>query len=222
MLSLNGKTNDDLYRVMIVDDHALVRRGIRSLVTDMEKWEVCGEASNGIEALRILPELAPDIVILDISMPSMTGIDVAIEMRKLLPNVEILVLTMHEAEHFVIEALRAGARGYLHKTETEEELAAALKALSRHRPYFSATISETLLRSFVNKETLGDQLQLTPRERQIVKLVAEGKSNKVIANMLNVSVKTVETHRSSAMRKVNANSTAELTIYAVRNNLIEL
>jgi DNA-binding NarL/FixJ family response regulator len=207
---------------MLVDDHVLVRRGVHFLLDEYPEWHVCAEASGGQEALALAAEERPDIVVLDVSMPLMSGIDVAVQLRKLLPKVEILMLTLHESEQFVGDALRAGVRGYLLKSETEEELILALRALSNHRPYFSGNISETLLKRYVDSAPSSDVGQLTPRERQIVKLVAEGMTNKHVARFLSVSVKTVETHRSSAMRKVGANSSADLTLYAARNGLVEL
>ncbi|MGZ8312490.1 MAG: LuxR C-terminal-related transcriptional regulator, partial [Allosphingosinicella sp.] len=137
-------------------------------------------------------------------------------------EVEILFLTMHDNERIVADALRAGARAYVLKSECDNKLIEALRALARHQPYFAASVSETLLENYLNAHASCDPMQLTPRERQIVKLVAEGNSNKVIASILNVSVKTVETHRSSAMRKVGAKSSADLALYAARNRLVQI
>jgi DNA-binding NarL/FixJ family response regulator len=166
--------------------------------------------------------MQPDIVVMDLSMPKLGGIDATIQLRKILKGVEILILTMHESDRLVGQALRAGARGYLLKSESEDKLIEALEALARHQPYFSASVSETLLQGYLSAEAALDPKQLTPRERQIVKLVAEGKTNKHIALILSVSIKTVETHRSSAMHKVGAKSSADLTLYAARNDLVEL
>jgi DNA-binding NarL/FixJ family response regulator len=209
-------------RVMLVDDHMVVRRGVRALIESVWGWEVCAEASDGHEALKIAAEVQPNIVVIDVSMPKVGGIDATIQLRKLLPGVEVLILTMHESDQLVGQALRAGARGYLLKSESEEKLMEALEALSRHQPYFSPSVSETLLHGYLNSEPASDPKQLTPRERQIVKLVAEGNTNKRIAIILSVSIKTVETHRSSAMHKVGAKSSADLTLYAARNDLVQL
>jgi DNA-binding NarL/FixJ family response regulator len=209
-------------RVMLVDDHMVVRRGVRALIESASGWHVCAEASEGHEAISIAADAKPDIIVMDLSMPKVGGIDATMQLRKILPGVEVLILTMHESDQLVGQALRSGARGYLLKSESEEKLIEALEALSRHQPYFSPTVSETLLQGYLNSEPAADPKQLTPRERQIVKLVAEGKTNKRIALILNVSIKTVETHRSAAMHKVGAKSSADLTLYAARNNLVEL
>jgi DNA-binding NarL/FixJ family response regulator len=209
-------------RVMLVDDHTVVRRGLRALIESVPGWEVCAEASEGHEALLIAVEMRPDIVVMDLSMPKLGGIDAAMQLRKLLPGIEVLILTMHESGPLVAQALRAGARGYLLKSESEDRLMEALEALAHHDPYFSASVSETLLQGYLSIDSSSDPKALTPRERQIVKLVAEGKTNKRIAIVLRVSIKTVETHRASAMHKVGARSSADLTLYAVRNDLVEV
>ncbi len=209
-------------RVMLADDHAVVRRGLRTLIEGVPGWEVVAEAANGTEAVALAVEAKPDILIMDLSMPGLGGVDATLEVRKKLPQVEILILTMHESDRLAGQALRAGARGYLLKGESEDKLLEALEALSRHQPYFSPSVSETLLQGYLHSETSHDLKQLTPRERQIVKLVAEGKSNKTIAAILNLSIKTVETHRSAAMHKVGARSAADLTLYAARNDLVQL
>jgi DNA-binding NarL/FixJ family response regulator len=222
MIASASRGPPDPKRVMLVDDHTVVRRGLRSLIESVPGWEVCAEASEGHEAILVAVEMQPDIVVMDLSMPKLGGIDATIQLRKILKGVEILILTMHESDRLVGQALRAGARGYLLKSESEDKLIEALEALSRHQPYFSASVSETLLQGYLSAEAALDPKQLTPRERQIVKLVAEGKTNKHIALILSVSIKTVETHRSSAMHKVGAKSSADLTLYAARNDLVEL
>jgi DNA-binding NarL/FixJ family response regulator len=219
---LNASEPPGRKRLMLVDDHEIVRRGIRALVTTRPEWVVVGEASDGMEAIRIAEEVQPDLVVLDISMPKVSGLDVIIQLKKLLPKIEILVLTMHESERVMAQALRAGARGYLLKTESGNKLLEALTALSRHQAYFSSAVSEALLKSYLHSDTGQDYEQLTPRERQIVKLVAEGNSNKQIAAMLEVGIKTVETHRAAAMRKIGANSSADLALYAARNALVQM
>jgi DNA-binding NarL/FixJ family response regulator len=217
--STNGR---DPTRVMIVDDHLVVRRGIISLINDDPTFTVVAEADDGYQALALAKEAHPDIMILDVSMPRISGIDVAIQLRKTMPEIEILFLTMHANESIVADALRAGARGYLLKSDCDSRLIDALRALARHQPYFAPAISETLLGNYLGHHQTYDPQQLTPRERQIVTLVAEGNSNKVIALILNVTVKTVETHRSSAMRKVGAKSSADLALYAARNHLVQI
>lgn len=207
---------------MVVDDHTVVRRGVRTLIESVDGWEVCAEADEGHGALAIAEEVQPDIIILDLSMPSLGGIDATVQLRKLLPNVEILILTMHESDNLVGQAFRAGARGYLLKSESDDKLMEALEALWRHKPYLSPNVSETLLQGYLSIDPSVDPKHLTPRERQIVKLVAEGNTNKRIAIILDVSIKTVETHRSAAMRKLGAKSSADLTLYAARNDLVQL
>jgi DNA-binding NarL/FixJ family response regulator len=207
---------------MLADDHAVVRRGLRTLIEGVPGWEVCAEAADGNETVKLAAETKPDVLIMDLSMPGLGGVDATIQIRKILPQIEVLILTMHESDRLAGQALRAGARGYLLKGESEDKLMEALDALSRHQPYFSPSVSETLLQGYLHSEPTHDLKQLTPRERQIVKLVAEGKSNKVIAAVLNLSIKTVETHRSAAMHKVGAKSAADLTLYAARNDLVQL
>jgi DNA-binding NarL/FixJ family response regulator len=207
---------------MLADDHAVVRRGLRTLIEGVPGWEVCAEAADGNETVKLAAETKPDVLIMDLSMPGLGGVDATIQIRKVLPQIEVLILTMHESDRLAGQALRAGARGYLLKGESEDKLMEALDALSRHQPYFSPSVSETLLQGYLHSEPTHDLKQLTPRERQIVKLVAEGKSNKVIASVLNLSIKTVETHRSAAMHKVGAKSAADLTLYAARNDLVQL
>lgn len=222
MIGIRNGAQGRAVRLMLVDDHAVVRAGVRSLIDAFPEWTVCAEARDGDEALKIAAEAKPDIVVLDLSMPKIGGVDTIIQLRHLLPDVEILVLTMHDSERIVAQALRAGARGYVLKNESPDNLIEALAALSNHRPYFSSSVSETLLKSYLSSDSAVDHEQLTPRERQIVKLVAEGNSNKRISSILKVSVKTVEAHRSAAMRKVGAKSSADLALYAARNELVQL
>jgi DNA-binding NarL/FixJ family response regulator len=210
-------------RLMLVDDHEVVRKGIRALVETRPEWTLCAEVGDGMEALKVAKEVQPDLITLDISMPNVSGLDLILQIKRDLPRTEILVLTMHESERIMAQALRAGARGYLLKTESGDRLLEALAALSRHQPYFSSLVSETLLKSYLGAGSAEEEFEpLTSRERQTVKLVAEGNSNKKIAMILNVSIKTVETHRASAMRKIGASSSADLTLYAARNELVQV
>lgn len=222
MIVSRTSSRPSVKRVMLADDHAVVRRGLRTLIEGVPGWEVCAEAADGNETVKLAAETKPDVLIMDLSMPGLGGVDATIQIRKVLPQIEVLILTMHESDRLAGQALRAGARGYLLKGESEDKLMEALEALSRHQPYFSPSVSETLLQGYLHSEPTHDLKQLTPRERQIVKLVAEGKSNKVIASVLNLSIKTVETHRSAAMHKVGAKSAADLTLYAARNDLVQL
>lgn len=208
-------------RILIVDDHDAIRRGLRQLLDTKPYYQVVGEARDGRSAVDIARESRPDIAIIDYSVPELNGLDLAHALKRELPRVEILLYTMHDREEIVIDILRAGVRGFVLKSDSEEHLIAALDALSIHRPYFSGAISETLLAQFLEAKPHELASSLTHREREIVQQVAEGRINKEIAARLNISIKTVETHRASAMRKLNLKTTADLVRYAVRNQLIQ-
>jgi DNA-binding NarL/FixJ family response regulator len=205
--------------IMLVDDHELARRGVRSLIEAMPEWSICAEAADGPTALELAARLRPDVVVLDISMPRLSGLELIGELRRILPGVEILALTLHDGERIVAQALKAGARGYVLKSESGEKLLEALAALSRHQTWFCSSVSEGLLRAYLASASPEPGDRLTARERQIVRLVAAGQSNRQIAQALRVSIKTVESHRGAAMRKVGARSAADLTLYAIRNEL---
>ena len=208
-------------RIIIVDDHDAVRRGVRTLVESRPNLQVVGEAANGREALELAIATSPDIAILDYSLPELNGLDLSHQLKKHLPRIEILLYTMHDREDVIIEILRAGVRGFVLKSDTEKHLVAALDALSIRRPYFSGAISETLLEKFLESKPQPGASSLTHREREVVQLIAEGRINKEIARMLNISVKTVETHRASAMHKLKLRTTADLVRYAIRNSIIQ-
>lgn len=206
-------------RVLIVDDHDALRRGIRALVETRPNFTVVAEASTGHEALEAARRSSPDIAILDYSLPELNGLDLTIALKREHPRLEVLIYTMHDRDEIITEVLRAGARGYVMKSDSEEHLLSALDALAVRRPYFSGAVSETLLDQFL--QTNRHDGVLTHREREIVQLIAEGKINKQIAATLDISVKTVETHRASAMHKLKLKTTADLVRYAIRNNLIQ-
>ena len=208
-------------RIMIVDDHDAVRRGVRTLVESRANYCVVGEASNGREAMELAKESQPDIVILDYSIPELNGLDLSHQLKRASPRIEILIYTMHDREELIAEILHAGVRGFVLKSDTEKHLLAALDALSIHRPYFSGAVSETLLDKFLESKPHPTASSLTHREREIVQLIAEGRINKEIAQLLNISVKTVETHRASAMHKLKLRTTADLVRYAIRNRIIQ-
>src|SRR6187200_961787 len=208
-------------RIMIVDDHDAVRRGVRNLVETKPYYQVVGEAANGRDALELARDTNPDITILDYSLPELNGLDLAHSLKKNHSRMEILLYTMHDREEVIMEVLRAGVRGFVLKSDAERHLIAALDALSIHRPYFSGAISDALLHQFLDSKPQALASSLTHREREIVQQVAEGRINKEIAQRLNISVKTVETHRASAMRKLKLRTTADLVRYAVRNQLIQ-
>jgi DNA-binding NarL/FixJ family response regulator len=207
-------------RVLLADDHVIVRRGLRALLESTQSFVVCAEAGDGREAVSLAGDHKPDIAVLDVSMPILNGIEATRQIRRNSPSTEILVFTMHESEDLIAEVLHAGARGYLLKHEADEHIIEALKTLARHRPFFSSQVSETLLERFNASEPV-QSMPLTAREREIVQLIAEGNSNKKVAIVLGVSVKTVESHRSSIKRKLGISSTADLVRYAVRNNLVQ-
>jgi len=208
-------------RIMIVDDHDAVRRGIRQLVETKPYYQVVAEASDGRAAIELARETNPDITILDYSLPELNGLDLAHLLKRTFPRIEILLYTMHDREEIISDVLRAGVRGFVLKSDTERHLLAALDALSVHRPYFSNAVSETLLDKFLESKPQPCASSLTHREREVVQQIAEGRINKEIARILNISVKTVETHRASAMHKLKLRTTADLVRYAIRNNIVQ-
>jgi DNA-binding NarL/FixJ family response regulator len=207
-------------RILIADDHEVVRSGVRSILEGHPRWEIVAEAADGKEAIRKALELKPDVAVLDYSLPLINGIEATRQIRARIPSVEVLIFTMHDNESLFFDLLKAGARGYLLKSDAKRFLVAAVESLAAHRPFFTARVSETLLKSYLTKSGTANDV-LTSRERGVVQLIAEGHSNKQIANVLNISVKTVETHRASAMRKLNLSSAAALVRYAVRNRIVE-
>ncbi len=209
-------------KVLIADDHQAMRQGVRTLLESHADFQVVGEAANGREALDLALDTKPDIAILDYSLPLMNGLELTRAIKHELPRTEILIYTMHDRESILIDVLRAGARGYVLKSDSGIHLVSAAKALAKRKPYFSGEISETLLEHFIETNHPNHKgIMLTTREREIVQLIAEGNLNKQIAHMLSISVKTVETHRAAAMHKLKLKTTAELVLYAVRNNIVE-
>ncbi len=209
-----------MVRLFIADDHEVVRRGVRAILESEDGLEVVGEAGDGASAAEQAIELKPDVAVLDYSLPLLNGLEVTRRIRQGSPKTEILIFTMHESEEVIWNVLHAGARGYLLKTDGDAQLVDAVKALAQHRPYFSWRVSEAILEEFLDRHHKNSSELLSPREREIVQLIAEGKSNKSIGQQLDLSIKTVETHRAAAMRKLGLSSTADLVRYAVRNHLI--
>jgi DNA-binding NarL/FixJ family response regulator len=207
-------------RILIADDHEVVRSGLRSVLEARSGWKVIGEAQDGKDAIRKAIELRPNVAILDYGLPVANGVDATGEIRKGAPGVEVLIFTMHENEALIRKTFAAGARGYLLKSDIKQDLYAAIESVAGHRPYFSTSISKTLLNSYVSQPR-AESDPLTRRESLVVQLVGEGKTNKQAARVLNMSVKTVETHRAAAIRKLGISSTAGLVRYAVRTKLIE-
>jgi len=209
-----------LTRILIADDHVVVRLGLRQIIETHSGWHVVAEAENGKDAIAKSLETKPDVAVLDYSLPLMNGCDATKQILARLPKTEILIFTMHDSECLFNELLRAGAHGYLLKTDARKYLIRAVETLAMHRPFFSGTASEVLLESYRRRPERVRSV-LTDRERGVVQLIAEGNTNKQVANKLGISLKTVETHRASIMRKLNLLSSAALVRYAVRNNIVQ-
>ena len=211
-------------RVLLADDHSIVRRGMRSLLETEPSLEVVAEAADGLEALRMCEEHHPDLMILDIAMPKLNGIDVAARAQKMDSPPRAIMLSMHVDESYVMRSLHAGARAYLLKEATDEDLLPAIRAVAAGKSFFSPAVSALLAEEYVQElqeRGLDDSYELlTDREREVLQLLAEGRSNKEVAALLNVGVSTVETHRANLMQKLNLHSTAEIVLYAVRKRLI--
>ncbi len=216
------------FRILVADDHEVVRRGLCALLQAQPEWEVCGEAADGREALEKTQKLRPDVVILDIGMPSLNGLEATRQILKTNPQTKILILTLHDSDQVVREVLNAGARGFLLKSDAARDLVAAVEALRRDKTYFTSKVAAMVLEGYLKNGTPGavptppTRSRLTPREREIVQLLAEGKSTKEVAVALGLSVKTAETHRSNIMRKLELHSVSDLVLYAVRNNIVHV
>ena len=207
-------------QILIADDHEVVRSGLRAIIESHAGWAVSAEAANGKEALELTLGTKPDVAILDYSMPLMTGTEVSRRIKSNHLRTEVLILTMHESEAILAEVLVTRARGLLLKSDARDHLIAAIEALLEHRPYFTSLVLEKLLREYQLSNRDKPAIELSSREQNVVQLVAEGYTNRSIGAVLELSVKTVETHRASAMRKLGVSSTAELVRYAIRKNLI--
>lgn len=211
-------------RILIADDHAVVRAGLRALLESRSGWEVVAEASDGREAVDKASKLKPDVAVLDIGMPLLNGVEATRRIRSASPATEILILTMHESDDLVQQVIQAGARSYILKDEADRVLIAAVEAARHHKPFFSSRIAAVRKDDLPSSPSdLGRPARprLTPREREILQLLAEGKSNKEVANLLGISVNTAEAHRANIMLKLNLHSLAELVHYAIRNQIIK-
>jgi DNA-binding NarL/FixJ family response regulator len=213
-----------MVRILLADDHDVVRRGLKALLQESSGWEICGEAVSGREAVDLAREMQPDIAIVDLMMPDLNGLETTRQIRKVSERTQVLIFTMHHNDSMIHDVLGAGARGYLLKTDAERHIVTAVETLLRGQPFFSAQVSETVLEGFLRSggQTSADGAavpRLTPREREVIQLLAEGHRNKKIAQMLGISIKTVETHRTTLMRKIGVKSIVELVRYAVRNHL---
>jgi DNA-binding NarL/FixJ family response regulator len=213
-------------RVLVADDHEIVRKGVCALIMSHPGWEICGEACDGREAVRKVAQLKPDVVILDIGMPSLNGLEATRQILHHNPRQKILILSITESQQTIQEVLTAGARAYVSKSDAAKDLIIAVEELQQDRPYFNSQVGQMVLDGFLNArhQTLSKPAtsNLTSREREIVQLLAEGKSTKEIALTLGLSVKTAETHRSNLMRKLGLHSVGEVVLYAVRNNIVQV
>jgi DNA-binding NarL/FixJ family response regulator len=211
-------------RVLLADDHVLIRAGLRMVVDAQPDFTVVGEAGDGREAVAMAESLKPDVLVMDIGMPGLNGIEAARQIREKLPEAQIVMLSMHSDEGYVLRALKAGAKAYLLKDSAETDLARAIRAAADGKSFFSPAVGRVLLEDYVRKlQRTGAEDSydlLSPREREILQLVAEGRSSKEIANLLNLSVYTVETHRARVMQKLNLRGVPELILYAVRKGII--
>jgi two-component system response regulator NreC len=211
-------------RLLLADDHGVVRRGLRALLESEPDLQIVAEAADGLEAVRLCEEHDPDLVILDLGMPKLNGIDVAARTQKLKRPPAVIILSMHADESYIIRALAAGARGYLLKDATDEDLLPAVRSVMAGKPYLSPAVTGVLVEDYVRQlqaRGLTDSYHLlTDREKEVLQLLAEGRSNKDVATQLNVGLSTVETHRSNLMQKLNLHNTAEIVLYAVRKGII--
>jgi DNA-binding NarL/FixJ family response regulator len=208
-------------RILIADDHEIVREGLKAMIRQQPGWEVCGDVSTGREAVAQATTLDPDIIVMDIGMPDLNGLDATRQIKRALPNTEVLIFTANETEDIVRNVFKAGAKAYLLKSDASKHLIPAIEALRKHRTYFSSKVSEIVFAGYLKGDGCTDDQSLTAREREMVQLVAEGKTSKDIAQILGISVKTVETHRATIMRKLELESVADLVRYAVRNGIVE-
>jgi two-component system, NarL family, response regulator NreC len=211
-------------RILIADDHGIVRKGLRLQLEQNNEFEVVGEATEGREAVRMAEELMPDVVIMDIAMPNLNGIQATTQVVKKNPQIGVIILSMYSDETYLMRTLAAGAKGYLLKDSADVDLHRAVEVVAQGKPFFSPAIADTLLEDYMRQlqqRGLQDSYDLlTEREKEILQLLAEGKSNKDVAGILNLSTNTVETHRTRIMQKLDLHSTAEIVLYAVRKGII--
>jgi DNA-binding NarL/FixJ family response regulator len=215
-------------RILIADDHEVIRRGLSTLLEAHDGWEICGEAKDGREAVEMARQLKPDVVIVDIGMPNLNGLAATRQLAQQNPQQKIIVLTITDSDQVIREALDAGARGFVLKSDAARDLVSAVEALQRDRMFFTPRVNDMVLAGFLDKGINGSGAEipqlpkLTPREREVIQLLAEGKSSKEVACLLNLSTKTAETHRSNIMRKLDIHSIRDLVVYAVKNDIIQV
>jgi two-component system response regulator NreC len=212
-------------RILIADDHEVVREGMRALIEHEPGWDVCGIAINGQEAVDAAKKLKPEVVVLDMTMPELDGLEALRQIKRASPNTEVVMFSAHHSEEVIEDLFAAGAKSYIQKSEAGRHLVAAIRSLAEHKPFFTPDISQILFAKFFNartgKKQSGPEHSLTAREREIVRLLAEGHSNKQVATSLGISIRTAETHRATLMRKLGLESLAGLVRYAIRNNIID-
>jgi len=215
-------------RILVADDHEVVRRGLCTLIQSEPNLEVCGEAADGREAVEQAGKLRPEIAIVDIAMPVLNGLEATRQILKANPKIKILILTLHDSDQVVRDVLGAGARGFLLKSDAARDLIAAVEALGHDKTYFTSSVASLVLEGYLRSHAptaapaAASPDRLTPREREIVQLLAEGKSTKEVATVLDLRVKTAETHRTNIMRKLQLRSVSDLVLYAVRNNIVHI
>ena len=211
-------------KILIADDHDLVRKGLRMLLEEHPGWQVCDEARSGREAVEKCTQSNPDILVIDVSMPDLNGLEATRQIRKACPRTEVLIITHHDSDEMAAEVLDAGARGYVLKSDSDKDLVHAVEALSHHKPFFTSRVTEIFLANRGSRVTDPAEImrnRLTMREREILQLLAEGKSTKEVASALGIATKTSDTHRTNIMRKLDVHSVAELVRYAIRNKVLE-
>jgi DNA-binding NarL/FixJ family response regulator len=215
-------------RILIADDHEVVRRGLCALLQSHDGWEICAEATDGRDAVEKATQLKPDVVILDVGMPNLNGLAATRQLVQHDPRCKVIVLTITDSDQVIREALDAGARGFVLKSDAARDLVAAVEALQRNRMFFTPRVNDMVLAGFLDKghvspSNVAPRLpELTPREREVIQLLAEGKSSKEVASLLNLSTKTAETHRSNIMRKLGFHSIRDLVVYSIKNNIIQV
>ena len=212
-------------KILVADDHELMRTGVRTLIEQEPEWQVCGIATNGQEAVDAARKLKPDVVILDMTMPELDGLEALREIKRALPNTEVVIFSAHHSEEVITQLFEAGAKSYIQKSDAGRYLVAAIKSIADHKPFFTSEISQVLFAKFLSgsagKKQNGQENTVTSRERDVVRLLAGGNSNKEVANCLGISIRTAETHRATLMRKLGLESLAALVRYAIRNNIID-
>ena len=212
-------------RILIADDHEVVREGMRALIEHEPGWQVCGTATNGQEAVDTAKKLKPEVVVLDMTMPELDGLEALRQIKRALPNTEVVIFSAHHSEEVIEQLFDAGAKSYIQKSDAGRHLVAAIKSLAEHKPFFTPEISQILFAKFLSvgpaKKRGAQKHTLTDREKDVVRLLAQGSSNKEVAKTLGISIRTAETHRATLMRKLGLDSLAALVRYAIRNNIIE-